>query len=117
MSDNVGQVQVTTSINLYDSDILKLDPVMDALNQKQGKVLPLESFRSEILERFYDAGFKVDAKVFTVAMNGVPQEGLYGWTIEILDRVEKQAFDFDKMAHEVTSDVLDLGTKSPPSEK
>lgn len=95
---------VTSNLpDLNDSDILALERVVMILNERQGMALPMEGFRKEIIERFGQAGYKVDAKVWTTN-----QEGLYAFDIEIIDRLEGQ-FDPDQMVYEATNNVLDLG--------
>lgn len=95
---------LTSMIDLNDSDILKLEKVVLLLNERQGKSLPLDSFRRECVERFEDAGFRVDVKVYETNTVGV-----YAFDLEIKDRYEGE-FDPDKQVHEVTKDILELGT-------
>jgi hypothetical protein len=95
---------LTSMIELNDSDILRIESVVKILNDRQGKVLNMDAFRRESEERFADAGFRVTVKCYTTN-----QEGLYAFDIEINDRLEGQ-FDPDQMVHEATNDVLELGT-------
>lgn len=95
---------VTATIELYDSDILKIEPVIEKLNERQGQVLNLDAFQREAKERFFNAGFKVDVLVYETN-----QEGLYWFEIQIEDRIDGKPFDGEKMHHEVTHDILDLG--------
>lgn len=95
---------LTSMIELNDSDILKIESVVKILNDRQGKVLNLDAFRREAEERFADAGFKVTVKTYQTN-----QDGLYAFDIEINDRLEGQ-FDPDQMVHEATNDLLELGT-------
>lgn len=96
---------VTSLIDLHDSEILRLEEVLRHLNTRQGKAVPLEAFRKEALERFGLAGFKVDIKVYDTNVTGV-----WAFDIEILDRLDGE-FDPNQQVHEATSDILDLGTK------
>ena len=96
-------MSVGSLIELNDSDILRLEAVVKILNERQGKSLPLDAFRRECIERFAEAGFKVDVKTYETN-----QPGLYGFEIEIQDRYEGE-FDPDQMVYEATNDVLDLG--------
>lgn len=91
--------------DLTDSDILRIEEVIQIINERQGQYQVLESFRKEIIERFAEAGFKVDVRAFTTN-----QEALYSFDIEIQDRLAGE-FDPDKMVYEATHDILDLGTK------
>ena len=95
---------LTSMIELNDSDILRIESVVKILNDRQGKVLNLDAFRREAEERFAEAGFKVTVKAYTTN-----QEGLYAFDIDINDRLEGE-FDPDQMVHEATNDILDLGT-------
>ena len=95
---------LTSMIELNDSDILRIESVVKILNDRQGKVLNLDAFRREAEERFAEAGFKVTVKTYTTN-----QDGLYAFDIEINDRLEGK-FDPDQMVFETTRDILDLGT-------
>lgn len=99
MSDVTSQI-----MDLNDADILKIEQVVKILNERQGKVLNLDAFRREAIERFAEAGFKVDVKTYDTN-----QQGLYAFEIDIQDRYEGQ-FDPDQMVHEATNDLLELGT-------
>ena len=94
---------LTSMIELNDSDILKIEAVVKILNDRQGKVLSLDAFAREAEERFAEAGYKVTVKTFTTN-----QEGLYAFDIEINDRLAGQ-FDPDQMVYEATKDILELG--------
>ena len=87
-------------VDFLDSEILLLEGVLNKLHASQRKTLNLESFRKEIHERFEEIGFTVDVKVWTTS-----QEGVFGFTVEPLDRIEKKPFDYDQMSYEVTEDI------------
>lgn len=95
--------ELSTLIELNDSDLLRIEKAVIAINDKQRRVVNLEAFRKEIVERFGLEGFKVNVKTYTTS-----QDGLYAFDIEIVERLEGQ-FDPDKMVYEATNDVLDLG--------
>lgn len=98
------EVNVTNNIaDLNDSDILRLEKVFRILESRAGTSRPLEAFRKEIIERFGEAGFKVDVKVWSTNLTGV-----YQFDIEIQERLEGK-FDPDQMVYEATHDVLGLG--------
>lgn len=100
----MSESEVTSLIDLHDSEILRIERVVNVLNERRGTSLPLEAFRREIIERFAEqAGLKVNVKVFTTT-----QEGLYAFTVEIIDRLGGE-FDPDRQVHEVTNDLLELG--------
>lgn len=94
--------EVTSTIDLLDSDIIRIEKVLAALNAMRGKTVPLESFRREILDRFEQIGLGVDVKVWETNLVSV-----FLFDIEINRRYE--AFDPERMVHEVTNDLLDLG--------
>ena len=92
------------NLNLYDEDILKLEKVFDWVKQRQHQRMELEGFRRSAIERFYDAGFKVNVKVYDTN-----EEGVYAFDFEILDRVDREEqFDFDKQVHQVVNNLLEL---------
>lgn len=100
---------LTSTIELNDSDILKIEPVLQVLNSRgPGQRRDLESFRQEILERFGAVGFGVDVRVHEAETHG--GEKIYVFQIQIERRLEGH-FDPDQQVAEVTSDILDLGTK------
>ena len=100
---------VTSVIDLYDSEVLLLEKVLEQLNQKQGKSVNLEAFRKEGVERLASIGLVADAKVYETT-----QEGIYAFDFEIKGRNNNQSWDPDKQVFEVTNDILDV---LPNSEK
>ena len=101
------QSELTSLVELNDTDILRIEPVLQVLNSRGGKRVDLESFRKEILERFGGIGFGVDVFVYEAETHG--REMIYVYKIEIQRRLEGQ-FDPDQQVAEVTKDILDLGT-------
>lgn len=96
---------VTAQIDLYDHEILEVERAWQAVQSKQGRMVDLESYRREIVERFAERGFRVDVDVYETN-----HEGLYHFEVTIRDRQEPiKEFDFDRQVHEVTNDLLDLG--------
>lgn len=100
-----------SNLNLYDEDILKLEKVFDWVKQRQHQRMDLEDFRRNAIERFYDAGFKVNVKVYETTENDGQSalEGVYAFDFEILDRVNREEqFDFDRQVHQVVNNLLEL---------
>jgi len=97
---------LSSQIDLNDSDILTIERVVLKLSEKQSRIVSLEGFRQEIIERFADEGFKVGVNVF----EDLSQKGLYAFEIEIQDRLEGE-FDPDRQVYEATADILGLGTQ------
>lgn len=95
--------EMTSLVDLNDADILRLEKVLRILNARQGTNVNLEHFRKEALERFGEAGFKVDVKTYATGRPGV-----YAFDIEIVERLEGQ-FDPEQMAHEVQTNLLGIG--------
>jgi len=102
------QQEPSRAIELYDSDILVVEKVLNIIKERgQDKRRDYDAFDREIKERFYDAGYIVDVKWYSTNLAEV-----YSPDIEIVGRTEKQGeFDHEKMAHQVTEDILELGTK------
>ena len=86
--------------DLNDSDILKIEEVLDVLNSKQSVLL--DDFPRECKERFYNAGFAVRVDMYSTNLDGV-----FMPEITIQARVEGE-FDPDQMVWETTKDVLGI---------
>lgn len=91
-------------VDLHDSEIMVLEKVVEGLQDLQEKPLNMEAFRKDAIERFAHAGFRVTALVYDTSVTGV-----YAFDFQIEERLAGE-FDPDKQVHEVTSDILDLGT-------
>jgi hypothetical protein len=92
-------------VNVHDTELLRLEKVLTALRERQGKRTDLEAFRKEIIERCGEVGFVVDVKTWTT-----PMEGTFSFEVELIDRCEPKPFDHEQQTWEVREDVLDLGT-------
>lgn len=93
-----------SNLNLYDEDIIALEKGPYAwMKQRQGSRMNMEDFRRGAIEKFYDAGFKVNLKVYET-----DQPEVYAFDVEILDRVQRQDFDYDKQVHQVVNNLLEL---------
>lgn len=103
---------VDSTIDLYDSDILRIEKVLDQLNAEDvGKKRDVEAVVQKITDLFARIGLRVDVKVWTAAdARGQEVEGVFIPEITINGRVDpKHEFDYDRMVHEVTNDLLELG--------
>ncbi len=97
-----GQAQ--SLIDLNDSDVLKIEAVLNRLWEKYGhRNVLIDDFPKEAQERFYSEGFKVRVNMYD---SNVP--GVFVPEIIIEDRVQGE-FDPDKQVWEATHDILDLG--------
>jgi regulator of RNase E activity RraB len=88
--------------DLYDHEIDAMDkgPVK-WMQQMQGTRMDLETFRKTAIGKFAEVGFKVDVKAWTTN-----DEGTVAFDIDIIDRIEKHEFDFDRQVHEVVNNYL-----------
>ena len=115
MTDQPGS-DVECDLDLYDSDVLAIEQVLDALNESRTRATTVDGWRREIEERFHEAGFKVAVVLRQVESMERPDgsvvhtSGDYIHTsITINARVEPEGeFDHQKMAHEVQRDIRGL---------
>lgn len=110
---------VTSQVNLYDSEIIKIEEVLAKLNERKDKTsrMSYEAFTEEAKNRFLAIGLVISVLWYEA---GAEQQdgslkkidGLLIPEIVIRSRTDSQKFQFDhdKMAHEVQSDLLQLGT-------
>lgn len=102
-----AQDDITKSLDIHDSEILEIEKILNMLKARtaQGS-LEYDSFQREIKERFYEIGFVVDVLWYETNMAEVKMP-----EIVIKGRTESRfVFDRDRQVHEVTRDILDLGT-------
>lgn len=90
-------------LNILDSEIIAIDegPVKWA-KQQQSTSMDLEAFRRGVIEKFADVGFLANVLCYETT-----EKGVYAFDFEIYGRTERKEFDFDRMVHEVTSNLLD----------
>jgi hypothetical protein len=95
--------EISSTIELYDSDIIKIDkgPIPWAVLQ-QGSRRNLEGFRKGLTEQFNRIGLVVYVSCYTT-----DEDGTYAFDVEIRGRTESHEFDFDRQVHEVTNNLLD----------
>lgn len=109
---------VTSTINLYDSEIIKVEGILEKLNERRTKTsrMSYEAFTDEAKNRFLEAGLVTSVRWYEAGVereDGTMQkiEGTLIPEIVITGRTDKKfAFDHDRMSHEVQSDLLQLGT-------
>jgi hypothetical protein len=106
---------VDSMIQLYDSEIIEIEKVLEALNKRKGQRTDYERWTSETKERFgkiglavsvlwYEAGVqRADGSLEKVDGTLIPE-------IVVKSRIEQHTFDHEQMSHEVQSDLLQLGT-------
>jgi len=94
---------VESLVDLYDSDILVIEEVFKRIQASEGQSRDMEGFRLEVVERFAEAGFKVDCRMWS---SDVP--GVYLPEIVIQDRMKPTPFDHSRQSWEVQNDILDI---------
>lgn len=109
---------VSTSITLYDSEIIKIEKVLERLNERRAKTarMSYEAFTDETKNRFLEAGLVVSVRWYSAGVEQadgsmkVVEDTLIP-EIVITGRTDKKfTFDHEQMSHEVQSDLLQLGT-------
>lgn len=109
----VHQRSETAQGDILDSEILQLEALFESmLTRYSAKAFDKEEFEREAKERVHQLGFAITvswqaeydrvARCFTGRQ--IPD-------IRIAGRVEKRIFDHDQKVHEVTRDILELGTQ------
>lgn len=104
--------EVQADIDLYESDVLKIEKVVGALNHSRlTKTSSVEGWRNEIEHRFSEIGFKVNIVLSQIEGTQVgdgplvPTQGTKIHTlISVQERIDEIAvgdFDHDQMRHEV----------------
>jgi hypothetical protein len=108
---------VESMIQLYDSEIIKIEEVLEALNKRKGQRTDYERWTNEVKDRFHRVGLVVSVLWYEAGVERADgsMEKIEGTLIpEILvkARVDSKtfAFDHEQMGHEVQSDLLELGT-------
>lgn len=99
-----GSDDVTKSLSVHDSEILKIERILNAMRIKAQSAVNYQAFQDEIIERFADIGFDVDVRWYETNVERVLMP-----EINIKGRVEPKVFDSDQQVHEVTNDLLGLG--------
>jgi hypothetical protein len=106
---------VDTLIQLYDSDLLKIEEILDVLNRRKGQRIDYEGWTREVKDRFHKIGLIVsilwyeagaerpDGSLEKIDDTLIPE-------IVVRGRVDKHVFDHERMGHEVQNDLLELGT-------
>lgn len=112
-------------IDVYDSEIVQIEHVMETLKSRSAGRRDYEAFDREIKERFAEIGLKISVNWHTAAdEHGRKIEDTHIPEITIDGRLDGRVFDPDRMVHEVTSDLLGLGeggvidtSKTTPEQK
>lgn len=89
-------------LNVLDSEIIEMEDVLKWAQLRQHTRMPLEDFRRAVVEKFAEIGFLVTVKCFETS-----EPGTFAFDFEITGRTERKEFDFDRMVHEVTHNLLE----------
>lgn len=108
---------VSSQVNLYDSEIIEVEKILEKLNKRRVSRTSYEAFTDEIKSRFHEIGL-VASVLWYEAGEEQPDgslkkiEGVLIPEILIKARTDAKTFTFDhdRMQHEVQSDLLQLGT-------
>ncbi len=95
---------VEAEVDLYDSDILKIEAVLKELGRKTGTRQDRGAYIREVEDRFGKIGFEVSILM-------LPLDDGNGWIpdITIVRRIEvRHEFDPEQMAWEVQRDILGI---------
>lgn len=94
-------------IEVYDTEILAIEKVLDVLKTRAENRRNRGEFDREIKERFHHIGFIVDVKWWHTNLEDVKMP-----EVEIIGRVDDrgQGMDHDRLRHEIVNDVLELGS-------
>lgn len=117
MTTAAQQGGVESQIQLYDSEIVKIEEVLEALNKRKGQRTDYERWTNEVKDRFHRVGLVVSVLWYEAGVERADGsvekiDGTLIPEIVIKDRVDSKtfAFDHEQMGHEVQNDLLELGT-------
>lgn len=97
-------MELSSNVELYDSDLLAIEKgPLNWMGKRRGQRMNLENFRKAVVDQFAMVGFVVDVKCYDTNETEV-----YAFDVEIKSRTEAQAFDYDRMRHEVVNNLLDI---------
>lgn len=104
---------LTTKMELYDSEILEIEKVLNIMNDKRKQRRDYDSFTNELKERFHEIGLVISVLWYEAgeeqADGSVKKiEGVLLPEIVIKDRVAKHTFDHERMKHEIVNNILEL---------
>ncbi|MFE0490151.1 hypothetical protein [Streptomyces griseoaurantiacus] len=100
--------------DILDSEILQLEAIFKDMQERyRYRAFNVEEFEHEAKERCHSQLGLAIAISWKKMVDNTGQEivGAASPRIEIVGRVDKKAMDHDRKVHEVTRDILDLGTQ------
>lgn len=100
---------IETLIDLYDSDLLKIESVVNALQRHANRPGDLGNVEDEIIERFGLQGYLVKVQWWQLDEDGpLGVAGTMIPSITIEAKVDRQEFDHERMQYEVQNDILGI---------
>lgn len=125
MSDSTD---VTLEFEPYDSEILKIEQVIEALNvTRRTKDTSVEGWRNEISDRFFEAGFKVNITLYEVEgvqVDDGPIKPVKGKRIHTVISIEGRAddmkvgeYDHERQGAEIRANIRGLASQPTPDKK
>jgi hypothetical protein len=101
---------INTQIDLYDSDLLRIEQAVTALQRHANKPGDLGNIEDEIIERFGLQGYTVKVQWWVTEEPGpLGAAGTMIPSITIEGRVERgHEFDHEKMQYEVQTNILGI---------
>ena len=109
-----AQDEVQVDIDLYDSDVLKIEAVIKALNHTRAhKSTTVEGWRNEVTQRFAEAGFRVNVvlqQIDEIQVEGkaTQKDGRIFTSITIVGRTEDikvGEYDHERQRDEVRRNI------------
>lgn len=106
----MAESNVTSQINLYDHEILKIEQGPLAwMQDRQWTQMDLEGFRKAVVEQFAEIGLDVRVNCWET-----DQPKVYAFDVVIQKRNDRAApWDPDRMVHEVTRNILEIPGQEP----
>jgi hypothetical protein len=98
-------------IEVYDSEMPKIDAVVAALGTRQGQLHDLEDYRREVIDRFARIGFRVEVLGTFVPPVGREWDAKLdgaGFRVDIIERISPSEFDYDRQSYEIIHDVAGI---------
>lgn len=120
----MSQDELVSDLDLYERDFITISEVTKTIQQRIGANPPTtnQAYKREIVERFQDAGFVVDVRLFNDENEDhLPEHERHWFTkIVLTDRCEPIAvgeFDHERQGHEVRSDIRGLNKQGDIQKK
>jgi hypothetical protein len=110
----VYQRSAVSQGDILDSEILQLEAILKDMQERyKYRAFNVEEFENEAKERIHSQLGLAVAISWKKMVDGKGEEivGAASPRIEIVGRVDRKTIDHDQKVHEVTRDILELGTQ------